>query len=293
MSSVNQSITVIIPTIGSKARKKCLLHAIDSVVDQSDVTVEPLIVLNGSSYDNDTRDVLEKKKYLKVKYVKKGSLPLALAYGRASVESPYFCFLDDDDEYLPGALWKRISVLEDNPKLDVVVTNGVKRWGEKEKLLHESMCEYNEDPLKSLLSQGNWLASCGGLFRTSSINLEYFDPEQKYFEWTLVAFKLAYYKMTIRFLEDKTFIIHDSKDSLSKENENHEYESLFYNRLTSYELPIELQAILKKKRMDALHKAAEFYCMRGNKKLAWKKHLASLSSTSSFRDYVLFTRKLF
>jgi hypothetical protein len=45
-------------------------------------------------------------------------------------------------------------------------------------------------PLRALKVQ-NWLASCGGLYRSRSVSIEYFDEEATYFEWTLLAYKLA------------------------------------------------------------------------------------------------------
>ena len=73
-------VSVIVPTVASRAA--CVGRALDSVLAQKDVRVDPIVVANGPDCDPDL------------------------------VDSPYFAELGDDDLLLPGALAARMLGVE-------------------------------------------------------------------------------------------------------------------------------------------------------------------------------------
>src|SRR5690348_6425889 len=109
MDPVNHHrISVIIPTTCETRRWASLRRAISTAASQENVSTEVIVIVNGDRVDPECFKQLRGMHNLKVVIQKEGSLPLALRYGRSLVSSPFFCFLDDDDEYLPGGLWQRL-----------------------------------------------------------------------------------------------------------------------------------------------------------------------------------------
>src|SRR5262245_24830754 len=118
------AITTIIPTLCEASRARSLLCAIDSVLAASSSPVRLIIVVNGQRFDPELVANLRGRVDIEVVQVAEGSLTRAHLTGRQQVLTPYFSFLDDDDEYLPGALDLRRRALEQDPDADLVVTNG-------------------------------------------------------------------------------------------------------------------------------------------------------------------------
>lgn len=56
--------------------------------------------------------------------LEEGSLPRALIAGRRTVATPFYSFLDDDDELLPVAIDLRLAPLLADPAVDIVASNG-------------------------------------------------------------------------------------------------------------------------------------------------------------------------
>ena len=139
---------------------------------------------------------------------------MPLFEGRKAVQSPYFCFLDDDDEYLAGAIDRRVEVMIDG-RLDVVASNGYRHSNGTDVPAFERLGEVQQDPLKALMTE-NWLASCGGLFRTESVGPEFFEDMHYPMEWTWLAFRLAVAQMRIGVIDEPTYRIFDSPVSASK-----------------------------------------------------------------------------
>ena len=81
------------------------------------------IVVNGERFDRDLFAALKRQRGVRVLYQTKPSIFLARRYAREEVRAPFFGFLDDDDQLLPGALATRVRALVTDLKADVVVTN--------------------------------------------------------------------------------------------------------------------------------------------------------------------------
>ncbi len=279
-------IAVIIPTTCEPARCASLVRAIDSVLSQDGVDVEPIIVVNGNRYDEAFFVELRGRRELRVCYQEESNLPAALRFGRTFVTQDFFCFLDDDDEYYPGALRTRLAPMVSNVDVDVVATNGDMSDG----LRVYNVDAVNQDSLAAVIKE-NWLASCGGLFRTSAITLDYFDGVTKYFEWTLIAFRIAFAGHKIQFLDVPTFRIHDTPHSLSKSTEYQHSLVSFIEFLLDFDNPPRIRRALRRKLSAAFHFLSNQHLSSGHRRHAWQYHLRCLAQPGGWR-YLSYTRHL-
>ena len=261
-------VSVVIATTAEKKRAGQINNAINSVLEQEGCNFNLIVVINGN-------------------------FPRALVYARSIIDSDYFCFLDDDDELLPGSLMSRFEALEVNLKADVAVGNGLKKHNASLELeTHTDILAYQDAPLDALFRQnGNWLASCAGLFRSSTIPQEYFDDYAVYAEWTYLAFKLTIYKEVI-FVDKLCYRINVNTESLS----HNEAYLLGQYSMAEKVLLLPLPRWAKKsfliKRRDMEHDLTERYLSTKQTKKAWGYHFKSLGSRSTFIKYFLFTRYL-
>jgi hypothetical protein len=284
-------IEIIIPTTGTTERRQSLFDAIDSVRDQEDVDAVPLVILNGTIFDLAIFKALEFRDDILFHYQEEGCLPKAIRTGRGLVEADFFGFLDDDDILLRGALALKLSEFQQYPNTDVVAGNGyIERFGPNE-LMHDSLCSSCQaNPLFALLDS-NWLASCGGLFKTVSVDESYFVDLPKYYEWSWVAFNLALDGKHIRFVDVPTFRVKDSAESLSKEMENVEAFVGLISRMLDRSKGSGIYKHLKTRLGVAYHSAADQALQNGFKRAAWNYHLRSLNTVKNFK-YLGFTRHL-
>lgn len=284
-------VDVIIPTTCVSQRWESLQRAIASVLSQRDAGVRVLVLVNGDRFDADRLAELRRRTDITVHYQKTGSLPLALQTGRTLVRSPFFAFLDDDDEYLEEALALRLQPLLDDPSLDFAVTSGLKNEGGADRVAIRRLdaARINAHPLRSLAVE-NWLASCGGLFRSSRIGVDYFDGVTKFYEWTLLAYKLALDRRMV-FIDRPTWRVHDSADSLSKSTEYRLAEVEVLREILALGLPADVHGELRRRIGAAHHDLSEYALTCGRRVDAWKHHLMSLSHPGGLR-YLSYSRHL-
>ena len=291
MAKAEAAISVIIPTTVEISRKHTLIQALDSVYQQPSVKAIPLLIANGERYDPELFAALKKRQDLRFVYIREGNLPQAIAIGRKMVDTPFFAFLDDDDCYLPNALSVRLAPALSDPSVDAVITTGYLSKGHTNRRLHiERIDQCQLDPLDAITQQ-NWLASCGGLYRSSSVGLEYFQDLPKYREWTAVAFRLAFHQKTLCFLSTPTYQINDSKTSLSKSEEYLLGGSQFIATMLTYRLPRQGSRRLQKKYANSLHEISDYYRLQGDLKKAWFYHLKCLTVSGGLK-YWSYSRKL-
>ena len=158
-------VSVIIPTYKGAGN---LARAVDSVLAQTYKSVE-VIIVDDNAPDSDGRRATEAvmKNYLhlkNVKYIKhtRNKNGAAARNSGISVSSGnFFCFLEDDDFYLPERIERCTALLEANPDYDgvycgVVITNNTN---------FDSIVK-PEIPLgqKDLLLEGNSLGTGSNLF---------------------------------------------------------------------------------------------------------------------------------
>ena len=287
-------ITVIIPTTAKAIRKTTLLLAIDSLVNQIDVTPNILIVINGKCFDPDLRNDLENTNNINIIYQEIGSAPLACALGRKNVTTEYFCFLDDDDYLLPDALKTRIDIFNRDRSLDVVVSNGLRKLTNKTETLifPKGMNQARIDPLKCLfIKKSNWMASCAATFKSSSITQSFFEDYTNFYEWTYLAIRISL-KKKIAFIDAPGYVINFTPNSLSTTTGFLIGQIEFHNAVSSLDLPKDIKNRSIIRWIDSWHSLSEYYRKDGLFKLAWQAHLNSLSTIKGFIKYFAYSRKL-
>lgn len=286
---MSETVTVIIPTTCEKRRETQLLRAIDSIRRQKGVSAEILVVVNGKRFDPDLLASLQSRNDLVVEYLELGSAPKACAYGRATVKTRYFSFLDDDDELLEDSLQVRLDALATDSSLDLVVTNGYNETGGKREIRVKNGEKVNDD-IQMALIEANWLTSCGGVFRSDSITESFFKEPAEYNEWTLLAFRIACTRKVL-FINKPTFIVHSTPGSLSKSKAFVLSDADVIRSMISLTDRKDVQMALQRKLCGSLHYISDYLREQGSYFEAWKYHIKSLLCPGGLA-YLPFTRKL-
>lgn len=277
------SVSIIIPTAGAPDRHDSLLRAIQTILDQDQAGVIPIVIVNGERYDRDLIQTLRLRRDLRFFHLEQPSLPAAINFGRRQVDTPFFGFLDDDDIYHAWAVRERLVALRSATKADAVVS-----WGEREiegrRERVPGIDVWQPDDPASVLPQGCWLASCSGLFRTETVSPDYFDRELKHLEWTSVALRLALDRSLI-FLESEKphFLIADTPTSLSKSPAYFFGMEQSFDRLLALPLPPAVRKGFIRRKMDLRHHIAEHFRAKGDLGLAWKHHLRTFLHRQGLR----------
>lgn len=280
-------VSIIIPTTCDVRKEKELCRAIDSVLSQDFHGLEVIVVANGPNVDLSILSPFSGDSRLRIIHQEEGSLVKALQLGRNSAFSQFFCFLDDDDELLPASVAHRYQTLMDHPEVDAAIINGV-RHSEDGEQLYFRYNETSKDPLLTLMSY-NWLASCGGMFRSATIDSNYFT--QQWYEWTYVAFLLCS-KNKVKFIDKNGFVVHaDTPGSLSKSSAYKESYPGFLLKLIKMNTQNRISNVLKKRLVSAYHSHSA-HCLRNGRYFeSWVYHLKSLAAPTGWQ-YIFFTRKL-
>lgn len=275
-------VTVIIATLAEADRARQLRRAIRSVQEGNRQDIEVLVVVNGDRYDRGLVRELSASDECRLVQLDEASFPAALSHGVDVSSTPYFGFLDDDDEYLPGAVDLRLRALEAHPDAALVVTNGYRQSGGEDRPAMRNLGRVEPDPLLALFRE-NWLPSCGGLFRRAAIPDEVFLDVPALLEWTWIAFRVADAGGQVVALDEPTFRINDTDGSQSA--------STAY--VTS--LPDTLRLLRRRTRRDDVRAAvtrhlvqalytASCRCLReGRHREAWAFHLECLRHKGGWR----------
>ena len=280
-------ISVIIPTRLDHARHAALHRALSSIRAQQGVPARIIIVANGPQIDRPLMAALATQADVQMLHLPAPGLKAAQLAGRDAVTTPFFCFLDDDDEYLPGALTSRIAPMLADPSIDAVVGRGFRI---EEGQQRPSGRASDADPLDEL-TRHNWLTSCGAVYRSARVGREFFIRMPRYFEWTWLAFDLCLTRR-LHFIDHRGHLIHDTPGSLSKSTAYHRSHSSSVARLLTLDLPQRIRQQLRIQQGRALHDLAEHYRQQRAWRPAWGAHLKSLMQPQGFR-FAAYTRKLF
>jgi glycosyltransferase involved in cell wall biosynthesis len=282
-------ISVIIPTTCSRSRDLQLKRALKSVIGQGVHGCSVIIVVNGSLVDDVLLNHIASQPGIRICRIADGNLPMARLAGRRAVESPFFCFLDDDDELLEGALQARLDLFAMNNDADIVVTNGYRATANGDELvLRSAISALSADPIGTLLTS-NWFVSCAGTFRSSTIGSTPFETCGKYFEWTSIGVALASRGTTFAFTDAPTYRIHDTPSSLSKSAAYCEAEVEVLRDMLTIVPSASARRMVYMKLADATHSRAESALRAGFWKAAWQWHLRTLLERTGLR-YLSFTR---
>lgn len=209
------AVSIVIRTRGNVARREQLERALASVLSQRSVRARAIVVVNGPSFSRELVSQLQAEPRCTVHVDPSADKCAATRIGRALVRDPYFGYLDDDDELLPGALEMRARHLETDPEIDCIATNGEyeTRGGVRPVLPNPEA--FRAGLCRAILNQRTWLAAGGALFRAATIGERYFSDLPPHREWTLIGFRIAS-ERNVRFVDETTYRIHDTAVSESK-----------------------------------------------------------------------------
>lgn len=290
MTEPENTISVIVPTLAERNRSVSLLRAIDSILSQDGVKAIPIVVVNGNRFDQSLVERLRSLRGITLHMEVIGSLINALVVGRGLVKTPYFSFLDDDDEYLPHALQSRLDAMLRNREIDVVVSNGYRFDGEVRSASAQNISDARRDPLLALLDN-NWLTSCGGLYRAERIPPEFFADATKYAEWTYLGFKICL-SHRIAFVDKPCYVINDTEGSLSKSVNYNSALAGIMERVLALPLPPHVRRAVMRKYGSALHDLSSYYLEANERTKALQCHVKSLCQPGGLR-FLLYTRRFF
>ncbi|WP_426173155.1 glycosyltransferase [Massilia sp. TWR1-2-2] len=285
------SITTIVATLCDPFRRDFLLRAIESIHQASERPVRILVVVNGQSFDKDLLALLTEREDIEVVQIAEGSLTKAHIAGRRLVDTEFFSFLDDDDEYLPGALDLRLGLIETRNGADVVVTNGFACRAGEDRLMYTRMAGVDAQPLNELFEE-NWLNSGNHLFRTASVPSRYFEDPHPYMEWTWLAFRMAFEGKKIVGTDVPTFRINDTPGSLSKSVTFISSNISLYRRMLALKPQRKIVSVIGKRLCNAWHDVSVFELSAGNRAKAVSAHIRSLTSHPSGLRFLSYTRRL-
>lgn len=281
---------VIIPTTGSAVRAASIRRAVASIRTAASSPVRVIAVVNGGKEDPAIVEWLRQQPDVLVILDARPSLPQALLKGRKAVCAPYFATLDDDDEYLPGALDRRIAALERAPGAALVVTNGYRHAKGRDDAYYTHLTSVAADPLSALF-EANWLNSGNALYRTSMVTAADFADHYPYAEWTWLAFRLALRGEEIAVDHTPGFRIHDTPGSLSKSTAYFQAYLDLYDRMLSLRPPSPVRKLIHRRRSATWHDYSVKALQTSRHADAWKCHLRSLALPGGLR-YVSYTRRL-
>lgn len=285
---MNPAITVVIPTLAEAKRAEGLRRAVASVLAQEGCVARPLLIVNGNRFDPMVVEEWRAHPGVRVHYEPIGSLPRAFRIGRSLVDTEFFAFLDDDDEYLSHALHVRLHALQADPRLAAVIGNGYRYENGVRLASAWNLCEAARDPFAALLVN-NWLTSCGGLYRSSLVDETFFTDTPAYMEWTYLAYKLCV-NYRIDFVDTQGYIIHDTPGSLSKSVDyGHAHLSVLV-RILELPLPAEARRALRGKYGAALHDLSASCLNQGKRWQAFIYHCRSLLQPEGLR-FLLYGRR--
>jgi hypothetical protein len=283
-------VTIIVPTRAFRERADYLSAAIRSVVSQCGVRAVPLVVLNGQRGCRHLERSLRADRRIRLLELEEAGLPAALRAGREAVDTPFFATLDDDDVLVPGGIALRVSALEAHPDRSVVVSNGIVRDGDTQRVhltAHEAV---EADPLRAML-RANWLLPGSWLARSDEVQADIFEGMPANLECTFLALRFAVeYRML--WLREPTVIYHagtPGAQTLARDFVIGQAAGL--EHIMRLPLPEDVRRVYRDRVGESFHEAAHNDLQLGAMTDAWRWHLASLGSPGGLR-YLSFTRHL-
>lgn len=289
MQSHGCEITIIIPTACTAVRADSLWRAIASIQEAGPGTTRIIVAANGPHVAPDVAAELRRRQDVHFVHFEEGSSPKAVSLAVPLVDTEYFGFLDDDDQFLPHALNQRLALIKTKPEADIVLSNGYIRKRGEDVLYLQHLDDVARNPLAALFIE-NWLPSCGALFRRASIDVSYFQNYHPYAEWSWLAFRLALDQKRFCILDAPTFIVNaDTPSSLSKSIEYEQSYISLYQKMLKLSPPPEIIYKLKKRLSQAHHDVSNRLLAEGKLSIAAHHHLLSLKHPMGWR-FLPYTR---
>jgi glycosyltransferase involved in cell wall biosynthesis len=273
---MRKRVSVIIPTLACSERGDQLLAAIKSIQMSVDADLVKIIVcVNGRGWNKDVVGKLRQMNDIDLHFQREQSLPKALAFGRSLVSTEFFCFLDDDDELLPLSIATRVRALDERHEVDLAVTNGYNQANGEFRLRYPALPSKDADTFASLLDR-NWLASCGALYRSASVGLDYFKEGYAYREWIWLAFKLLMDNRKVVFIDSPLYVVNYSEFSLSRSAAYGKADALLHQKMLDMAPPRRIKKLIQARISRAAHDLSDDALRRGEIWGALNLHLKSL-----------------
>ena len=282
------TVSVIIPTTCDLRRENVIHRAIGSVLEQEPTDFELTLVVNGLRVDESLLNRLSVSP-IKIIRLAEGNVSKARYAGLMAARGEFFCFLDDDDEFLPGALAHRLTLFDEGG--DCVVTNRWERTHKDSRLVPAEVANMAAHSPAQAFLRHNWFASPGSMFRRDSLDTKLFDISHRFFEWTLLFFRLISAGKRIRY--DDTLTYRKWEDNPLSASRTIEYKMAnadFLGELLGLKLEAEVLTGLRRKHQTALNVKSQLHLEHRQRLNAWRSHVACI--TAGGWRYLPFTRKL-
>lgn len=206
-------VSVIVPTYDrSNVIRRCVM----SILNQTQQSLEVLVVDNGSSDDTDSVIAsIPDSRVRYERYTKRQSAAASRNYGVGLATGKYVAFLDSDDEWLPDHLECAIRLMERDCNIKgvlgafYVLQEGRALPRPRRVFQGENMVDY------ILGSGGDARTSTFVFHRQAFLNVRFDEDLRKHQDWDLaIRFSRAF---TLRWQPKPTVIIHkDSSDRMSR-----------------------------------------------------------------------------
>lgn len=276
--------------MAAKERELPLRCAIKSIRRSSTAPVKIITVVNGTQADAEICRWLATQPDIQYERLPTPSAPLAVRRGRELVQTPFFSFLDDDDEYLFGGTDLKLAAFTNQTVVDLVISTGFRHCEGIDEPIMNSLDHVPSAPLKTLF-EFNWLSSCNALFRSDSFPPEFFADPHPYAEWTWLAYKLALAGKKIAAINHDTFRINDTTGSLSKSEAYYDAYATLYRRMLSLVPPPDIARTIRKRMSADWHDQSVRALLHGDTLLALTCHFNSMMLPGGLK-YLPYTRRL-
>jgi hypothetical protein len=191
-------------------------------------------------------------------------------------DGEFLAFLDDDDEFLPDTLARKIAEFRQHPEIDVLVTDGFRVSDSKETRIFPSPDERSSDLVETMMRAG-W-GACAITLRTQNVDLSALDAEFRHFEWTLTTLELAS-RHRFGFLDEPTYRYYeDTPQSLSKRAEHNLAAPEVWRRLSNSYAGTQYEPMVRRRYGRECHYASWEHVRQGRLRDAWQLHFESLRS---------------
>jgi glycosyltransferase involved in cell wall biosynthesis len=276
-------VCAIVRSTGDRTRAELLKRAVASILTQTGIDVECIVVFNGSDYDDSLLAWTQAQRHTRTFVLDCADKALATLMGRAMVRGDFFCFLDDDDQYLPGALAFRANYLAERPLLDCVATNGYYVSERRVRPVFAKADRFARDGyVESLLHSRNWLASCGGMFRASTVPAAYFTNLTRHREWTLIAYRIAT-DLRVEFVNRLGYRVYNLAGSQSKRSTYVDAGVEVLDAMLAWPRGARYAAALRRQKARAYRGAASYYRIYHDFGRAWSAYWHALRSPGGWR----------
>lgn len=276
-------VCAIVRSTGDRTRVELLERAVTSILTQTGIDVECIVVFNGSDFDDGLLKWTQAQRHTRTFVLDRADKALATLMGRALASGDFFCFLDDDDEYLPGALAFRANYLAERPLLDCVATNGYYVSERRVRPVFAKAERFaREGYVESLLHSRNWLASCGGMFRSSTVPAAYFTNLTRHREWTLIAYRIAT-DLRVDFVNRLCYRVYNLAGSQSKRSSYVDAGVEVIDAMLAWPRGARYAAALRRQKARAYRGAASYYRICHDFGRAWSAYWRALRSPGGWR----------